>query len=268
MIYLLYGPNAHARQNAYTELYEGIIKRNPDIDVRTFDSEDAETTRLLYEYIAGSSLFSKGRRIAILSETEKLYTDELFKKALMSASGDESIIVISLEKWGSRKMPKDIAKTLKDIPHTNKFFEKYSPEEQKHIIEKCIKKNACDIDAWAIRDLVAICENDIVSIENEIEKLSFLNKKITREVLQEVYGRKSDPFFFHTKYLTSKTPCAERLFHWECIYDSHVDLFMVFHYLAKATQDKKEIAMLAQGDCAIKSGRMDIEQVLLLYSLL
>jgi DNA polymerase III delta subunit len=266
MLYLLYGPNRYARTRQLRELVGERVKKYPDMAVRSLSAAKEGAIEELYDAVSSQSLFESGKRLVILRDSEEAYDKDLFFKALEHARASASVIVFMTEDWHKEKLAKEFAKLFKEGNEGAKkqFFEEIEGKKLEAFVAAYAKKEGFPITADAVRFLEGYYKGDLEQIMNEIDRVRFLGRPVTRDLLEglDEYAQQRTLFEL-TKAFLFRGSVAEKLRSWEFLRLQKFEPFILFNYLAKASSAQPLVENLAKADIRVKSGRLDMDQALI-----
>lgn len=265
MLYLLYGPNRYARMRQLRELVGERVKKYPDMAVRSLFMGREGAIEELYDAAASQSLFESGKRLIIVRGSDEAYDAELFFRALEHARASASVIVLIAEDWRKEKLSKEFNRLFKEGGEGVKkqFFEEAEGKKLEAFVAAYAKKEGFSISADAVRFLEAQYKGDLEQIMNEIDRVRFLGRPVTRALLEglDEYAEQRTLFEL-TKAFLFRGSVAEKLRSWEFLRLQKFEPFILFNYLAKASSAQPLVENLAKADIRVKSGRLDMDQAL------
>lgn len=255
MIIFLHGEDSYRRKKKADELILAYAEKNPNSSLDYFDVENKNEFLSIKSFLENRSLFG-GKKLAILKGLfeEKVEAD-FFKKFLKS--DDELILILADD------IKKGWSFLLKE-PVISQKFELLQGEKLKIFIQKEIEERGYKIDTDAMSVLVRLFKKDTWGLIQEIEKLFLLKKEqILLKDIISITGRleEADIFSFINGVRFKRKP----LFELEKLLSSAEDSAKIFNILA--SMESRLAGEMAGYDVAIKSGRMDYEEALVLIAL-
>ncbi len=277
MILLFYGPNSYSLQKALKKELSGVRERNPNLAHQHFYLDQEGDVENLYNSIVSKGLFDEGKKSVLISDIdESSFENDLVKKSFQFSADDSSIILFVSACWDKKNFPDFISK-LKN--KTTSFKELYFDipsrtglswkDLEYYAFVSKIAKGICDekgvkIDSPAIILLLSFLDYDLFAFENEIVKLSYLNKIITKDFLLSLseYKLKAN-FWDYAKDIISPSDLRRSFIALENIISQKIEPFSLFNYLAKNAKTKFLASKLYNLDKRIKSGLLEVDQALL-----
>ncbi len=255
MLIFLYGPDSYRRQKKIEEIVAAYIEKNSDSSVSSFDLEEDEPERL-NDFLKNRSLFEE-KKLAVV---KNLSAEVSLKEILSGCIGSETIsIVVS----AGGNIPE--YEFLTKPPVLFQEFSELNRTQAALFVKNEFLKNGIVASESAAAELVRIFGADTWGLTREIEKLSLLEKnKIEIEEVSASNDFYESPNFFAfinaVKFKRNPFPHLEKLF------SSGEDAAKIFNILASQLQGDA-VALAADCDIAVKSGKMDYEEALLFLSL-
>jgi len=262
MIIYLYGPDSYRRRekiNEYVERYRGKYSVSSEV----FYLDKNEDWERFKNFCKSMSLFEASKlgvvfNYADLNKSELKEFISLIKENL---ENKDITLIINNEK----KPTKDFSFLLKK-PAISHDFENLEGAELNKFVDLEIKKRGIELDPKSRELLVVSCGQNLCNLISELDKLSFLDeKKIDIKVLERHIDLlpEIDVFSQLNKIRTSHS-VGERLKFLEDLLRRGVDPAMIFNISAASPYLTKEQKIeMANYDVAIKSGKLEYEEVLL-----
>ncbi len=255
MIYVFYGPNAYQRLKKLREFLAATSVKYPEASIEHFSIDEEGEIGHLYDFISPQSLFEKSKRIAIINGSDGLFDDDVLSRIIsLSLNNSDSVLVFN-ENWKNEKMPSPFSSTdfIKNI-HSY-YFGSVSDREMLGILTQEIKSKKIEIESLALNYLFEVLGRDPFAVINEVDKLSFLKKPITRSLVgsMDEYWQERGVYDFSHIALKSGS-LKEKLFLWEQLLHQKTDDYMILNYLAKSAGTLDVVRKLCDVDLNIKKG--------------
>ena len=262
MIIYLYGPDSYRRQeklNEYIERYKE--KYASGAGFFYLDKED-DLARFK-DFCKSQSLFESSKLGVVFnfSDLEKAGLKE-FNSLIKENSKNKDLTLILN---GDKKPTKDFSFLLKE-PVISHNFDLLEGLELKKFLDAEIEKRKIELDQKS-RDLILSgLNNNTWEIVSALEKLSLLDeKKIDQKILEkhidllpalDIFGR--------INKMREGYSAGSRLSVLEELYERGADSAMIFNVFAASPYlNKDQKIMMADYDAAIKSGKLEYDEVLL-----
>ncbi|MFA7201774.1 MAG: hypothetical protein WC099_02170 [Candidatus Paceibacterota bacterium] len=262
MILLLYGPNIYARDKKAHELINAAQKKYPNASFETLFGDDEGSIYVAHQFLLERGLFSGGKKILYVRHASVFSQAELWVHARTMATQDDTLCILS-EDWHTRNHTKEEASLLDGIDHTAQYFAPYTSSQAASLICSSAKTNGVYIDSVTATYLYTHFRMNIYAVLEEVARLSLFSTSITSSLLRGLpeYAESVAVFDF-AQAIVSSTTRAHRLTLWEHMIFQHVDMYMIFGYLAKMAKTQTLIKALARVDILVKSGRLEMDQAL------
>ncbi len=263
MIIFLYGPDSYRRQEKLKEITADYRKKHSAFSIDHFDLEEDGELGRLKDFSRANSLFDAFKCGVVRngdalekSEHKEYITflkDQLNKKEL--------ILVLLFEK----KPTKEFSFLLKP-PAIIQEFEELTGAQFSLFIKNESEKRDVYLDGISAALLAQAFQGDSWGVITELEKLALLNeRKITGDVIKKHLDVLSEMNLFSSlNTMRSARDPGERLRIFEELLEHNDDPAMLFNMIAVAPYEGKQWKeAVANYDTAIKSGRLEYEEVLL-----
>lgn len=284
MLILLYGPDSYRRTQKLKKYIEVHREKNPSATIERFDlggfkksdATEAEFQKLI-EFGTNRSLFS-GKNLAILEnvwssgsksrkEVGSVSTDSRigdFKKFIkVHLNSDDFKIIISEE-----KSPPPNLKFLLKKPAIVEKLDSLKSQEFKSFIKKEAGERGINLTSSAVEFLVKSFESDAWGLITELEKLQWLGPVPSNEIDVKkliTFGdySESENVFNFIKMFDHGGGLSARIVELERLFFAREEPAKIFNFLASRNYLPKELlGKLADYDVAVKSGKLDYEEVL------
>jgi len=254
MIIFLNGPDVYHRQQKQKEIVEQYKKKHSNLALQKFDLETKADWLKFKDFATAQSLFDNLKMAVVTGSFSELEDEKEFKKILQSQLENKNFyLVIST----NDKVKKDFSFLL-NKPVISQEFKLLTGAAWKKFIEAEVKKR--DIPISKIQNLISSSEGDCVGLINEIEKLS-----LSDNFQSQVSSLKFKADFFGAIQQIARGDLKAKLSNLEILLEND-DAAKVFNLLAYTVQPEEQIRM-ADYDAAVKSGKLEYEEVLLDFML-
>jgi DNA polymerase III delta subunit len=262
MIIFLYGPDSYRRQKKIKEIIEEYRRKNSNFSRADFDLENPGDF-LKFKEFGSQMLIFDDKKLAILKnvyEADSKKINGLVKNYLDSL---DFTIIISEEK----KPKKDLEFLLKK-PAITEEFNYFDDEKLKFFIQKEACQRNIKLSPTAVRFLAGIFAKDGWGLMNELEKIGliFQDKIIEPEDLRKIsdYCIQSADIFGFVNAVSQNWPLRQKISALERIFIDGEEPAKIFNILAASRRlPEKLLKNLADYDIAVKSGKIDYDEVLL-----
>ncbi|MEK7640620.1 MAG: hypothetical protein AAB389_01335 [Patescibacteria group bacterium] len=244
MLIYLYGPDAYRRSQKLREITKQFTDKHSALSVKRFDLTEPEEMDHLKDFSTAQSLFDTAKFGIIygISEREPKEVDNILKIA--DESKEMSLVVIT-----DKALPKPF-KIFSKESVVKQSFEALAPAQLSELIKKESDSRGLKLDAQVLRGLAEKYASDTWGLVNEIDRLALGGSH--QDVLREVDFFSSLNAFARSGSATTRLPLLEHLLNSE-------DPAKVFNVLASISPKK---SLMANYDVAIKSGKLEYEEVL------
>lgn len=256
MIIFLYGPDSYRRLKKLQELEEAYRGKKGNLSQEHFDFKEEGATMAFKDFIINRSMFSDVK-LAVLENIYEVADDKKFSELLKNERDSEgSVVLID----GDDEPPVNL-KFLLEKPIRSQIFKALEGSQLKFFIDKEAADRGLKINAHTIESIKNTFGSDTWGIITELDKMTLMNNHFKFSKPQADYyplinilKMGSDP---RRKLVALETILSER----------RDDPARVFNTLSYRLSNKKEAARLADYDIAVKSGKLDYEEVLVDFAL-
>lgn len=270
MVILLYGLDSYRRLKRLKEYIEAHFQESSNSTLGRFDfgnlrKEEVEQEFLkLKEFAVGRSLFG-GRNLAILQEIWDSGLSD-FRKFLKPYFGSNDFKIIISEE----EAPPANLKSIAQKADVKEEFEELSSQKLKAFIKEEARARGLNLGSTALDFLVEEFEGNSWGVITELGKLCSLLKAVKGEILEikdiQEAGDYVTPenLFSFINALTYRQNLPKKLVILERLFFGREEPAKIFNILASRSFFPVEfLRKLADYDVAVKSGKMDYEEVLL-----
>src|SRR3989344_5592699 len=254
MIIFLYGSDSYRREQKAQELIAAYRAKHSGL--QQFDLAESDQFLKLKDFSATFSMFEpiKMAFVTNLSEVDK--PDELLIPFLRGAIPSKDFVLLISE----ADTPSAAFDFLLQKPIQSQEFAELEGQRLKFFIEQETKRRGYTLQEDVRRLLEAAYTGDSWGLVTELDKLALMRKPEfeTPLALSQSY------FALLAKLKSSHTSAGGRLAALERIFSDHKeDPARVFNSIAYKANSPEEGELLADYDVAVKSGKLDYEEVLL-----
>lgn len=257
MLVLLYGPDDYRRKQKNDELLAEFEKKHSRLGVGRFDMEAEDGFARFREFTRTRSMFEPFKFVALdnaYALTRKEYRDEL-----RSLAGAKEVVVLISERERPPKGFEFLLRASKNI--LVQKFEHLTGKAWQAFIETEAGKRGAQFTGAALKFLGEAYQNDSWRLVTEIEKIGLLGKKTLDQKDLARLDIEIAPDFWELVGGFRAPRLADRIAALERVFAANEPAGKVFNILAYG--DPQKLAAMAAYDTAVKSGKLDYEEVLL-----
>ncbi len=261
MLIYLYGPDSYRRRQKLKEIINLYESRNSSLALIYFDLEN-DSLKPLFDFVGEQSLFG-GLRLGIVSGWDHLKKTEQkeYIKLLKDNLSTKEIVILILEEESSR----DLKFLLKKPVVHQRFFNLEELEFKKFILNES-KRRDLFLDDYCLKLLAQIYEDNAWGLITELDKLSLLNeRKIDIKKLEgyldaflPINTYKAIDNFKNSRRISARLSVIEELFFFG---EDPAKIFNLISFSPYMDISQKQ--KIADYDAAVKSGKLEYEEVLL-----
>lgn len=262
MIIYLYGPDSYRRQEKLNEYIERY-KEKYTSGAGFFYLDKEEDLIRFKDFCKSQSLFEASRLGAVFNfnELEKGDLKEFLVLIKENSKNKDLTLILNSDK----KPTKDFSFLLKE-PVISHNFDVLEGLELKKFLETEIKKRNIEVDQKSKELLLSGLSNNTWEIILALEKLSLLDeKKIDQKILEKhIDLLPALDVFGNINKMREGYSVGSRLSTLEELYERGADSVMIFNLFASSPYlNKDQKIKMADYDAAIKSGKLEYDEVLL-----
>lgn len=252
MIIFLYGEDSYQRLKKQLEIETAYEAKRGNLSKERFDLSDPNEVGRLRNFLVNRSMF-EDMKFAVLNNLYEAEDDKNLKEYLKNEiDGKESVLLITAD-----KKPPVRFKFLIEAPVQVQEFATLSDTKLKNFINKEAAKLGLELSAETVKAIKDLFAGDTWGIITELEKLSLSSSR-------DVQGKRNDDYFSLVNVLKGDGDFKRKLSALELILsDRRDDPARVFNSLSYRLSNEKEAEVFANYDVAVKSGKLDYEEVLL-----
>lgn len=263
MLIFLYGPDSYRRIQKLNEIVESFRKRQSSLSHERFDLSPpagGEGEFLKFQIFAGNRSIFDPVRLAILDNFFTTPKAKELKEILKINHKNEDLIII----LNSSNKPTGFTALLKE-PTKTQDFPSLKDTDINNFIKHTAKTFGSTIGAPTVKALAQTFGSNTWGIATELEKMALGENQVNPTLS---IRKPADNFFQLVNSLKYGRSLQDRLVALEIILsDRKDDPAKVFNMLAYRLRDQAEANLLADYDVAVKSGKLEYEEVLLDYAL-
>ncbi|MEK7634628.1 MAG: hypothetical protein AAB396_01960 [Patescibacteria group bacterium] len=269
MIIFLYGPDSYCRRKKLNEILDQYKKKHMALNIGKFDfaenNGDDEFLRL-QEFSLADSLF-ESEKLAVIEDIFEWVSKENQKKTaefLKLNLEDKKTTFIIL----SNKAPIKTFDFLLKKPSLAQEFENFKDDKLEFFIKKKSEERGINLEPRAILFLADVFIGDSWGLINELDKFSLLDKKSfsaddLKKIIDYYKPISSSDFFIKIKNFSFSRSLAQKLENLEFLLENE-DPAKIFNFLSSFSSNQPAlIKKFADYDVAVKSGKMEYEEILL-----
>lgn len=254
MIIFLHGPDDYRRAQKKKDLIAEFLKKRSEQGIGFFDLAEDGAFLKLEEFLENQSLFESAKFAVVDKAFEA--PPARFAKIIRPFTESKTTNILISER---EKPVKELAflmrkpvlfQKFKNL--TGAFFERFAVLEA--------KKSGVSLDAAAARHLAAVFAGDSWGLTTEIEKLSGLAPKITKQDL-DVFDFEVAPAYWPMVMGVRSPDMRNRLAALETLFARGDPPPKIFNILASQWREKTR--EMAEYDFAVKSGKLEYDDALL-----
>jgi DNA polymerase III delta subunit len=254
MLIFLYGPDDYRRVQKKRELITEFRKKRSNLGLGVFDLATKDWRDGFNEFARSNSLFETAR-LAIFDNTFEELEAPALAKLLKPFSDDKSITILLAE----RDKPVKALAFLLEKPTIAQKFENLEGAELIGFIAAEAKKLNMKITTPAAQFLATVYAGNTWALATELQKLSAFKSTIDRADLDQFDLEAAANYWMLLNGLKSYD-IRTRLTTLERLLAMNDPAAKIFNILA--SQWKEKTAQMAEFDFAVKSGKLEYEEVL------
>jgi len=258
MIICLYGPDDYRRLQKKNEIVREFQKKNSALARDAFDFEEKDGAERCLEFLRSQSIFGEPK-LVILEHAFEMEAGTL-AKLLKPLAAEKTVTVLISE---NTKPVKTLAFLL-EKPSLSQKFEKLEAAEQSVFITAEAKKRGMALGASAARFLGEVYGGDTWALVTELQKLSALAPSLDKKIIEKkdlaALDLETAPNYWALLNGLKSYDMKQRLSALEALFAINDPAAKIFNIMAAQAGEK--IPRMAEYDLAVKSGKLDYEEVL------
>lgn len=267
MIIFLYGPDSYRRQGKLKEYIDRYRVKYPALSLNSFDLSREEEIGKLKDFSRAQSLFESSKlgtisNIAFLEGREQKDFIQILKENLETKQ--QTLII------NEAKKPEKIFHFLMKEPVICHNFEDLAGLPLRDFFQGEANKRKLNFDKKSEDLLLGVYAGNSWGLVTELDKLALLNKgQINLDVLKNYTDALSPINIFSSLQQIRNAPgFAKKLPLLEELFSRNEDSPKIFNILSSFHGDSDWKNKLADYDAAVKSGKLEYEEVLLSLAIL
>ncbi|MEK7144116.1 MAG: hypothetical protein AAB820_02175 [Patescibacteria group bacterium] len=261
MIIFLYGPDSYRRQQKLNVIVDEYKRKYSVFSCGYFNLENGDDFERLKEFASQRLIFDSKRLAVVKGHPEEEITGELKKFLDVCAGLPDLTLLVSWDK----KPLKKFEPVLKKAFSVEEFLD-YSREKTVFFVKKEAARRGIVLSDRAVDFLADFFAGDNWGLISELDKLSFLNKKeLDIDDLKAAGDYNQSPNIFgYINSVSRNYRLSQKMFMLEKLFISSEEPAKIFNILVGLDRLPDElIRRLADYDIAVKSGKLDYEEILL-----
>lgn len=252
MIIFLYGEDSYRRLKKQLDIETAYEAKRGNLSKERFDLSDSNEIGRLRSFLVNRSMF-EDMKLAVLNNLYEAEDNKDLKEYIKNElHSKESVILISADKKPPVKF-----KFLTEEPVQAQEFAALSDTQLSSFINKEAGRLNLTLPVETVKAIKNLFSGDTWGIVTELEKLSLSSNR-------DVQKKRNDDYFSLVNALKGYGDFKRKLSALEIILsDRRDDAARVFNSLSFRLANKKEAEVFANYDVAVKSGKLDYEEVLL-----
>ena len=256
MIITLYGPDSYRRLKKLNEILDNYRGKYTGLSHERFDMLADDALDKFKNFASTQSMFDPVR-LVILDNTLEAEDQKELRAILKAKTEDKELIIVI----NSAKKPPAAYKFALEKPSTSQEFLTLKGEKLLAFIKQISDEHKLKIDVQRARLLANTYGSDTWGLVTELEQMALGRKHVSKD-------KPNEDYFGLTNVIKRGAGVRERLVALEIILsDRKDDPARVFNSIAYRPTSASDARRLADYDIAIKSGKLEYEEVLLSLAL-
>ncbi len=255
MLIFLHGPDAYRRERKKREYTGQFAKKYSAIGVAVFDFTEDGAEGKLREFLRNQSIFEP-RKLAVLENAFADFTKA--RAAILKEYKEEKMATLLLSE---EKKPADAPAFLLKEPVLAVSFEYLKAAEWKKFAEEEAERLGVSLASDALALLAEAYEGDTWRLITELEKIASLGKTTIQKKDLDGLDIELAPAFWDIFQGLKSANVRERLAALQTLFSMNEPAGKIFNMLAYQFPEKLDV--MAHYDIAVKSGKLEYEEVLL-----
>ncbi|MBI2010925.1 MAG: hypothetical protein HYS89_01685 [Candidatus Colwellbacteria bacterium] len=261
MIILLYGLDSYRRLKKLAEITEAYRSKYTGLSHERFDLAEEGSFPKFLDFVTSRSMFDPVKLVVLDNIIASDAPNELKEILKTYAEIKDTTVVVN-----SETKPPVKFKFLFEEPVQVQEFPAPKEEGLDSFIKKTASAHELKLDEATVAHLAAAFGSDTWALATEIERLALASNGAgtptkTKDLIEKKPTREYYPLINSVKWGRSR---KERLVALERILSERRDEpARVFNTLAYRLKDEKEAKLFADYDVAVKSGKLEYEEILL-----
>jgi DNA polymerase III delta subunit len=258
MVIFLYGPDDYRRAEKKKEIIAEFIKKRSTLGVGLFDLQEKNAIDNLSGFLGNQSIFEKAK-LAVLENAFEIPANELAN--IVKPRVDENDIKILMSE---REKPLKALGFLIEKPVLSQKFETLSGLDFVAFAKAEAKKTGITLADPAVQFLCNVYQGNSWGLVTELQKLSTLRAKIDIKDL-DAMDLEAAPNYWALLNGLKSPEIKSRLYALEKLLAINDPAVKIFNIVAAQVAQKNP--HMAEYDLAVKSGKLDYDEVLVDYAI-
>lgn len=236
-------------------------RKQSGFSIGYFNPENGNDLERLREFVFQRLIFDNKRLAVVKGNPEEETSGELKKILAACADSSDLTILISWDKKPLKRFEPVLKKAF-----LIEEFQNYGDEKFAFFVKKEAARRGIVLSGAAVDFLANFFSGDNWGLISELDKLSFLNKKeLDVEDLKTAGNYNQSPNIFgYINAVSGNYSVKQKMIILEKLFVSSEEPAKIFNILAGLDRlSDKLIRRLADYDIAVKSGKLDYEEILL-----
>jgi len=251
MIIFLYGPDSYRRLKKQQEIVNTFKERHGNLQEEHFDLQDDGEFEKLENFIANRSIFGE-TKLAVINNLLKSPKEKEIINILKKETNNKDLTLLV----SSDSAPTTKVKFLLTKPVQTQHFPELDDTKNIFFINKEAEVRGLKLSSDVIKSIKEAFGSDTWSIITELDKMALTSNRT-------VPARKKNDYYPLINSIKGGRSVAQRIVALEIILsERRDDPARVFNSLSYKINNKKSAKIFADYDVAVKSGKLDYEEVL------
>jgi hypothetical protein len=251
MLITLHGPDSYRRLEKLGEIVDAYKKKHTGVSYERVDFTEEGAYERLKNFINTASMFDPVKLVVVDNVVESSPIKDVREFFKANAERENLTIVIN-----SAKKPPAILKFLTSKPAVSQDFAAIKGENIKAFIKQEAKKQGSSLDTRMVSSLAEFFGSDTWGLATEIRQLAFSQR-------EAIESRPNTDYFALVNAVKRSSAVRDRVVALEMIISGRKDEpARVFNSIAYRPSSKEDAGRLADYDVAVKSGKLEYEEVL------
>jgi hypothetical protein len=256
MLITLYGPDSYSKIKKLNDIVESYLKKHGGLSYERFDLSVGGSFVKFRDFIKNISIFDTSKLIVLDNVKETEFPKETKETLKSHTKTKGTTVIVNLS-----KKPPAAYKFLIEKPAQSQEFPQLKGEKLKKFIQSTSEEYNLKLSEGDTKALIEIFGSDTWGLATEIERVSFAGNYAPDTTTRTNY------FTLINSVKFGKT-ARERILSLETVLsEQRVDAARVFNSIAYRLSSEKEAEKFAKYDVAVKSGKLEYEEVLLSLAL-
>ena len=261
MVYFFYGPDEfRKREHAHTLLKD--IQKKGGVEIAIHSGEDEGVLANSIDFLSSSTLFSQGKRLALITHAENFSKEDLLL-IFTRASIEKDCVALILSSWTQREYKKH-EKKLDSYITKKQYFESLKGGDLITYLSGRSKQKGLSIERKALVILQTLYGDNIALLSYEIDRLAFLGRSIKVSDILSLPEHKEEKTLFEGSRAFLGGALSEKLSLFAALLFQGISTEALFYYMSAIASKKSLIERLSFIDIRMKQGE-DLDLLFLSY---